>query len=227
MDYGASWPEQWPTSNLVELPELLPDFVQGWYLLHDSGLNSHEKNVVQTALQGDFSMSRVAQELRSQCANLDYAKKEFSYKNAGYLGDIPEEDSEAELGEDTEEDFNDDEKALWGEAEMEAQEAMAVVQQARNTLRQARKAVLQDQDRQRQVQVRCRPFPTSRRFQDDMPTLWQARPPSCQLPRSSIRGQDGRGHGGNILLHLLHGGSSSSGDRDHHGRGSATRESSD
>ena len=70
-------------------------------------------------------MSRVAQELRSQCANLDYAKKEFTYKNAGYLGDIIE-------------DLNEDEKVLWSEAEMEAQEAMAVVQQAKNTLRQAR-----------------------------------------------------------------------------------------
>ena len=59
-------------------------------LLQDAGLTSHERNVAQTAIQGDFSMARVAQELRSQCSVLDGAKKDYtSFKNTGYLGDIP------------------------------------------------------------------------------------------------------------------------------------------
>lgn len=34
--------------------ELLPDFLQGWYLLADSGLDSQEKNMIQTAVNGNF-----------------------------------------------------------------------------------------------------------------------------------------------------------------------------
>ena len=125
---------------MTQVPKLLPDYVQGWYLLHDSGLTSHEKNSVQTALQGDFSMARVAQELRSQCAILDGAKRDFTnYKNTSSLGDIPEELTEEEQEPTMNgEDLEDDEQVLWGEAENEAQEAMAAMQHARNTLRQAR-----------------------------------------------------------------------------------------
>ena len=32
--------------------ELLPDFLQGWYLLQDASLDGNERNMVQTALQG-------------------------------------------------------------------------------------------------------------------------------------------------------------------------------
>ena len=90
------------------------------------------------------SMARVAQELRSQCAVLDYGKKDFSsstaYKNSGFLGDIPKENSdlEADDGNALTEDLDDDEQALWGEAENEAQEAMATLQLVKNTLKQAR-----------------------------------------------------------------------------------------
>ena len=145
-DYDQAWSGRAHREADVTsaLPELLPDFVQGWYLLHDSGLSSHERNVVQTALQGDFSMARVAQELRSQCAVLDYGKKDFSsstaYKNSGFLGNIPEEasDFEADDGNAPIEDLDDDEQAMWGEAEHEAQEAMATLHLAQNTLKQAR-----------------------------------------------------------------------------------------
>ena len=57
-----------------------------------------------------------------------------------FLGDILEENSdlEADDGNALTEDLDDDEQALWGEAENEAQEAMATLQLARNTLKQAR-----------------------------------------------------------------------------------------
>ena len=120
--------------------ELLPDYVQGWYLLQDAGLTSHERNVVQTAIQGDFSMARVAQELRSQCAVLDGAKKDYaSFKNTGYLGDLPEEMNEEDGdGPPLDDDLEEEEQIMWSEAEGEAQEAMAAIQAAKNTLRQAR-----------------------------------------------------------------------------------------
>ena len=86
----------------------------------------------------------LAQELRSQCAVLDYGKKDFgsstAYKNSGFLGDISEDTSDAEFDEGVpaNEDLDDDEQVLWGEAETEAQEAMATLQMAKNTLKQAR-----------------------------------------------------------------------------------------
>ena len=86
-------------------------------------------------------MFRVAQELRSQCAVLDHGKKDFGgFKNAGYLGDIPEDEQtdDGETMEEADEDLDDDAKALWGEAEDEAQEAMAAMKIAKNTLKQAR-----------------------------------------------------------------------------------------
>ena len=57
--YNSSWGSSWSWSyqpwghqsarEPPTIPELLPDYVQGWYLLHDSGLSGSEKNVVQTA----------------------------------------------------------------------------------------------------------------------------------------------------------------------------------
>ena len=81
-------------------------------------------------------MSRVAQELRSQCANLDYAKKEIARRIFGRhsRGGLRARVRGRHRGRP----YNEDEKVLWSEAEMEAQEARAVVQQAKNTLRQAR-----------------------------------------------------------------------------------------
>ena len=104
--------------------ELLPDYVQGWYLLHDSGLSGQERNVVQTALQGDFSVARVAQELRNQCAVLDGQRREYGNRGSGYLGDL----QEAEF----EEPEKADDSFLGDIPENEAQEAM------KRTLREAR-----------------------------------------------------------------------------------------
>ena len=122
------------------MPELLPDYVQGWYLLHDSGLSGQERNVVQTALQGDFSVARVAQELRNQCAVLDGQRREYGNRGSGYLGDLqevefeePEKADDSFLGDIPEEEFED-----WEAAENEAQEAMAAMHQAKRTLREAR-----------------------------------------------------------------------------------------
>ena len=34
--------------------ELLPQFIQGWYLLADANLDANERNIVMSALAGDF-----------------------------------------------------------------------------------------------------------------------------------------------------------------------------
>ena len=73
--YSGSWYTSWEWSSPARhtsasearppVPELIPDFVQGWYLLQDSGLDQAERNVILAALGGDFALQRVAQELRN------------------------------------------------------------------------------------------------------------------------------------------------------------------
>ena len=41
--------------------QLLPDFVQGWFLLQDAGLDTSEKNMIQSALKNDYRFPRITQ----------------------------------------------------------------------------------------------------------------------------------------------------------------------
>eukprot|EP00435_Cladocopium_sp_Y103_P006967 s510_g2.t1 len=133
--------EAWTLST----PELLPDFLQGWYMLIDSGLDSHEKNMIQTAIRGNFSVSRVAQELRNQWPEEDLRRRDQNVKNMGYwqehlsqeLDDEPEELGLTALSLQHQ-GMTDEGIILIGEAEEQAQDAMATIDQARRTLRDAR-----------------------------------------------------------------------------------------
>ena len=135
---------QWQT-------ELLPRFIQGWYLLADAGLDHGEKNLVMTALGGDFSPARVAQELRNQFPETEVRRRDHGRRFQGFLGNIPEESEEdLEIQGNTtaelmEEGMTAEGAALVVDAEAQAQEAMAALHQARRTLREAR---------QRQQQVK-------------------------------------------------------------------------
>ena len=135
--YNHQEDEHWK----LHADELLPDFLQGWYLLVDSGLEVPERNLVQTALQENFSVMRVSQELRRQWPDDELRKRDQVAKQSGFWhdgsGDYENED-----------DFDDDSFAidglseegqiLYGEATKEIQEAQAVMHQARRTLREAR-----------------------------------------------------------------------------------------
>ena len=57
-------------------PELVPEFVQAWLLLTDAGLESSERNLILTAIQGDLTLSRVAQELRNHFPEGEIKKRE-------------------------------------------------------------------------------------------------------------------------------------------------------
>ena len=140
--YGyAPEEEAWTLST----PELLPDFLQGWYMLADSGLDSHEKNMIQTAIRGNFSVSRVAQELRNQWPEEDLKRRDQNVKNMGFWQEQLDQEDEGEPGEMgmtaislQNQGMNDAGILLIGEAEEQAQEAMAAMDQARRTLRDAR-----------------------------------------------------------------------------------------
>ena len=138
--YGNAWWNQGREVREDPLPELLPDFVQGWYLLHDAGLDLTARNTVITALHGDFSFMKVAQELRNQHGE-DHRRKDYGARNAGYLGDHTIEEYEEDLQPDEDEALlalDQEEQTAWDEAEGHAQEAMAVLQNAKKTLREAR-----------------------------------------------------------------------------------------
>ncbi|OLQ02730.1 hypothetical protein AK812_SmicGene14406 [Symbiodinium microadriaticum] len=143
--YGGSWnsPSREAEAPLVEL---LPDYVQGWYLLQDSSLDVSEKNIIQTALRGDYSLQKVAQELRSQWPEADLKRRDQGARQSSFWGSI-EEDAAFDAEDDLE---GYDEKALQSEgmneeglvamdqAHREAQEAYAIIQGARRTLKEAR-----------------------------------------------------------------------------------------
>ncbi|CAE7444874.1 unnamed protein product, partial [Symbiodinium sp. CCMP2456] len=142
------WGSQWSWSSYQDygdyereaaVPELLPDYVQGWYLLHDSGLSGHERNVVQTALQGDFSVARVAQELRNQCAVLDSQRRDFGNRGSSYLGDIQENEAEenATMDDSFLGDLPDEEMEAWETAENEDKLRKLIVDAAETSAKAA------------------------------------------------------------------------------------------
>ena len=127
------------------LEELLPDYIQGWLLLQDSGLDAEQRNLITTAARGDYSLQRIAQELRTQWSEQDLRRRDHVNKNSGFWGELQEEadeNEEATFGYDEDalvaEGMNED--GLWAmqEAAHEEQEALAILQGARKTLREAR-----------------------------------------------------------------------------------------
>ena len=129
-----------------DVQELLPDFVQGWYLLQDATLGANEKNVVMTALQGDYGLNRVAQELRNQWPEEDIRRYDQGQRqsnlwndNAYYENDDEEENWACYDYETLVNDgMNQEGIAMMGEAEVEAEKAYSLIQQGKRTLKEAR-----------------------------------------------------------------------------------------
>ncbi|CAE7216100.1 GIP [Symbiodinium sp. CCMP2592] len=139
------WAPSWgnssrATTQAAALPELLPEFIQGWYLLQDAGLTPAERNLIQTAVQNDFSLQRVAQELRSQFHDIDQHRRD--HRPTSYLGTVDEEDELEEEGAADDgfaaEDLDPEDLAMWTEAAQDIEQACAIIQNARRTLKEAR-----------------------------------------------------------------------------------------
>ena len=166
-----SWQPYWPSTSWTRSStsqvstasvEIIPDYVQGWFLLLDANLDIHERNVIQTAIQGDFRLQRVAAELRAQWPDTEIARRDRSHRGASYLSEAWNEEDEdtEELGlvVDTallaEQGMSDEGLALMSEAEASAQEALAAIQHGRRTLKEARA-------RQHEVKMSRKYFKTS------------------------------------------------------------------
>ena len=127
-------------------PELLPDFLQGWYLLTDANLDAQERNMVQTAVNGNFSVDRIAQELWNQWFEEELRKRDQGGRAASMWQDVTMEDDDTPPDETAQwtaagleqQGMTEEGIALVAEAAEEAEEALAAMEQARRTLREAR-----------------------------------------------------------------------------------------
>ena len=146
--YPGTWSWQGTPSHFgkpKETIEILPEFVQAWYLLADAGLSNYEKNLIHTAVGGEYTIARVSHELRTQHGESDGRRRDASGQAFWGEGHEDRED-EATDYEDPDYDnadfdtsgFDEEEAALWGENKREIEAANAVMKEAKRTLRMAR-----------------------------------------------------------------------------------------
>lgn len=125
-----------------ETPDLLPDFLQGWYLLMDANLTSAEKNLIQTAVQGNFGSEKIAHELRVQWPEEDLKAHDQAMRQTGYWQEEVEEETGCEEGTTLrsleEEGMNAEGLSLMADMEEQVEEAMAVIEKGKRTLKEAR-----------------------------------------------------------------------------------------
>ena len=131
--------EHWQRSSR----DFIPDFLQGWYLLQDASLDGAERNMIQTAIQGDFSLQKVAHELRAQWPEDELRRRDQSSRQSGMWA----EDPGGLGGWETEENYyqhedlgglNEEGLQIMWSAEEEAEEAYAMLEKAKRTLQEAR-----------------------------------------------------------------------------------------
>ncbi|CAE7632904.1 unnamed protein product [Symbiodinium sp. CCMP2456] len=140
---GGSWGGSSYRAANVALPEILPDFVQGWLLLQDAGLDANERGLVLTTAGEDFRVATISNALRAHFPDGDLKRRDGGRKQHGYWGtteDDEVEDWEPEPQEEAEvaENLNDEGFAMWSEAQNEIAEALAAIGGAKKTLKEAR-----------------------------------------------------------------------------------------
>ncbi|CAE7221517.1 Faim2 [Symbiodinium microadriaticum] len=148
--YGSQWSAWDGTSSwgsqaaaTLELPELLPDFIQGWLLLQDANLDSNEKGLVMTTVGDDYSMAAISHALRSLFPDGEMKKRDNSRRQHGFWGAVDEEHPEDDAFEvmdeaEAQESLDAESFAMWSEAQEDIQSAMAALGAARRTLKDAR-----------------------------------------------------------------------------------------
>ncbi|CAE7681801.1 RE2 [Symbiodinium sp. CCMP2456] len=149
-DSGYQWSQTSASSTsgseaMAMGSELLPSFIQGWYLLADSSLDHAERNIILTALGGDFAPQRVAQELRNQFPEGEVRRRD-QRRHQSYMGENVDESADDETAENhgftlqelTDGGMTEEGIALVVDYEETAREAMAAMYQAKRTLKEAR-----------------------------------------------------------------------------------------
>ena len=134
----------WDTIDTIEDEQVLPSFIQGWYLLMDAALDSNERNLILTAINGDFTPGRVAQELRNQFSEGELRRKDNHRRPHAFMG-IAEDDMDLEepelmgmFGDHPEGDLTEEGAALMAQLTADEDQAYAAFQNAKRTLKDAR-----------------------------------------------------------------------------------------
>ena len=134
----ASWDASEAASAQAE--KFLPDFVIAWLLLQRSGLDSTERSVLIANLKNQFTTSRVKEALKLAWPDEDIKRRDGNKHSAMFTTEeealLAEADEENELETPTWE--NAEEEYAYHALEDDAQEALAALQEARRTLRDAR-----------------------------------------------------------------------------------------
>ena len=109
-------------------------------LLADAALDSAERNIIATALNGDYSPARAAQELRNQFPETELRRKDQGRRSHAFVSmdDIYETENYDEHADYGEDNVGEEDQAMLAAAEEEAQQAMATMERARRTLKDAR-----------------------------------------------------------------------------------------
>ena len=128
-----------------QLPEILPPFIQGWYLFIDSGLDVMERNVLQAELRGEFNVRAVEDVLRKHWNDHDLKKRDSEKgRFTANMLDSTEDDEdmacwgEVDLQDLEAEGYSVNELEILAAEKERAQEAYAVINEARRTLKDAR-----------------------------------------------------------------------------------------
>eukprot|EP00435_Cladocopium_sp_Y103_P016140 s1467_g4.t1 len=126
------------------LPEILPDFIQGWYLFMDSGLDVMERNVLHAELRGDFGVRAVEEVLRKHWTDADLRKRDA--EKGRYMSNLAMDGADEPQGYVAEwsmdeleaEGFSAEEIGAIAQEEEKARAAWVAMQDARRTLKDAR-----------------------------------------------------------------------------------------
>ena len=122
-----------PATATRPMIEILPDFVQAWCMLQDSGLDVHDRNMIQTAVGKDFAL---------RASNAVAGPRAEAQGPDRYWGEAQEQSGDEEDGEAYDRSWMEhgmsEESLAAMDAAEDIQEAMAAMQTARRTLKEAR-----------------------------------------------------------------------------------------
>ncbi|CAE7383862.1 unnamed protein product [Symbiodinium pilosum] len=142
-DWSDSWksqehepPDSWDKSA----EPFLPEFLAGFLLLNRAGLDAHERANILAAIRGEFSTTTVGRALREQWSDDDLARRDKAKMGTSYYVSEDYED-EALAAEDSFQDldgFDEETKEAYMLEQERAEDALAVINAQKATLREAR-----------------------------------------------------------------------------------------
>lgn len=159
--------------------QILPDAVQGWFLLEKTGLSSLERSVIQAEIKGNFTVVGVENALRSHWPD-DHLRKQYGeprhQANFGANADDDEDEApQEEWDEAFVEDWSIEAKECFRAACQEEQQPWVQMQQAKRTLRDARA-------RQHEVRMSRKFFWGNANSTNSKPNMAAAKVPVGQKP---------------------------------------------